>query len=57
MGRSTQGLKLINLRNDDSIAAVAKVMKEEDVDQENEIRDLPIVDSEESSVGNAPEEE
>jgi DNA gyrase subunit A len=57
MGRATQGVKLINLRNDDSIAAVAKVMKEEDVDQENEIRDLPIVDSEESSVGNAPEEE
>ena len=57
MGRATQGVKLINLRNDDSIAAVAKVMKEEDVDQENEIRDLPIVDSEDSSVGNAPEEE
>ncbi|MEK9750980.1 MAG: DNA gyrase subunit A [Flavobacteriaceae bacterium] len=57
MGRATQGVKLINLRNDDSIAAVAKVMKEEDVDHENEIRDLPIVDSEDSSVGNAPEEE
>ncbi len=25
MGRNTQGVKLINLRNDDSIAAVAKV--------------------------------
>jgi DNA gyrase subunit A len=30
MGRATQGVRLINLRDDDSIAAVAKVMKEED---------------------------
>ena len=30
MGRATQGVKLINLKGDDSIAAVAKVMKEED---------------------------
>lgn len=30
MGRATQGVKLINLRENDSIAAVAKVMKDED---------------------------
>ena len=30
MGRATQGVKLINLKGDDSIAAVAKVMKEEE---------------------------
>jgi len=30
MGRATQGVKLINLKGSDSIAAVAKVMKEED---------------------------
>ena len=30
MGRATQGVKLINLKNGDSIAAVAKVMHEED---------------------------
>lgn len=30
MGRATQGVKLINLKNNDSIAAVAKVMREED---------------------------
>ncbi len=37
MGRATQGVRLINLRNNDSIAAVAKVMKEEesDIDSEN----------------------
>ena len=28
--RATQGVKLINLKGDDSIAAVAKVMKEEE---------------------------
>jgi len=57
MGRATQGVKLINLRNDDSIAAVAKVMKDEDVATENDIRDLPIVDSDEPSIGNAPQED
>jgi len=30
MGRATQGVRLINLRENDSIAAVAKVMKDED---------------------------
>src|SRR5690606_34283895 len=30
MGRATQGVKLINLKNNDSIAAVAKVMKEDE---------------------------
>ncbi|MBJ6367661.1 DNA gyrase subunit A [Snuella sedimenti] len=35
MGRATQGVKLINLKNKDSIAAVAKVMHDEDeVDDE-----------------------
>ena len=37
MGRATQGVRLINLKNNDSIAAVAKVMKddEENDSQEN----------------------
>ena len=30
MGRATQGVKLINLKDSDSIAAVAKVMHDED---------------------------
>ncbi len=38
MGRATQGVKLINLKDDDSIAAVAKVMRnEDDVKDINEI--------------------
>ena len=44
MGRATQGVKLINLKGDDSIAAVAKVMKEEE----------PIDESQESQ-GEHPE--
>ena len=36
MGRATQGVKLINLKGDDQIAAVAKVMKEEDSIEEND---------------------
>ena len=36
MGRATQGVKLINLKGNDSIAAVAKVMK----DEEEEIEEL-----------------
>ena len=34
MGRATQGVKLINLKNNDSIAAVAKVMKEDEEDRD-----------------------
>lgn len=33
MGRATQGVRLINIKGNDSIAAVAKVMKEEDEDE------------------------
>ncbi len=37
MGRATQGVKLINIKNNDSIAAVAKVMHEEDEENGTEI--------------------
>ncbi len=36
MGRATQGVRLINLKGSDSIAAVAKVMKEEEVEESEE---------------------
>ena len=39
MGRATQGVKLINIKGNDSIAAVAKVMKEEE-SEENQINDI-----------------
>ena len=34
MGRATQGVKLINIKDSDSIAAVAKVMHEEEEEEE-----------------------
>jgi len=42
MGRATQGVKLINLKENDSIAAVAKVMKDEDNLDEVDIMDIEV---------------
>ena len=42
MGRATQGVKLINLKENDSIAAVAKVMKDEDNLEEVDIMDIEV---------------
>jgi DNA gyrase subunit A len=41
MGRATQGVKLINIKDSDSIAAVAKVMHEEDTDEEEIVEAAP----------------
>jgi len=35
MGRATQGVKLINIKNNDSIAAVARVMNDDEIDENN----------------------
>jgi DNA gyrase subunit A len=40
MGRATQGVKLINIKGSDSIAAVAKVMHED----EEEVEDIEVTD-------------
>ncbi len=42
MGRATQGVKLINIKGNDSIAAVAKVMKNEDEIDEDVISDIEV---------------
>jgi len=42
MGRATQGVRLINLKGSDSIAAVAKVMKDEDAVDEMDIMDIEV---------------
>ena len=39
MGRATQGVRLINLRNDDTIAAVAKVLKDDE-----DIEDVEVIE-------------
>jgi DNA gyrase subunit A len=42
MGRATQGVRLINLKGQDTIAAVAKVMKDEETIED--INDLDVND-------------
>jgi len=42
MGRATQGVKLINIKGNDSIAAVAKVMKDEDNLDEVDIMEIEV---------------
>jgi DNA gyrase subunit A len=49
-GRATQGVKLINLRENDSIAAVASVVRSQEIDE-------VVIDDENSSDGIAPESE
>ena len=53
MGRATQGVKLINLKGTDSIAAVAKVMKEEEVEENGTKKD--VTDGMKSSSENSQE--
>ena len=47
MGRATQGVKLINLKGEDTIAAVAKVIKEE---QSNDDSQENLLENEDLSV-------
>lgn len=60
MGRNTQGVRLINLKNGDAIAAVAKVTMDKEVEEEleegaalneeGEIQDLPNTDIENNEI-------
>ena len=57
MGRATQGVKLINLKNNDSIAAVAKVMKDEDDEDEiSEITDSQSETENGTAIDNSQDE-
>lgn len=49
MGRATQGVKLINLKND-VIAAVAKVMKDED--EVDDINDIEVIEGDGTDIDN-----
>ena len=65
MGRATQGVKLINIRENDSIAAVAKVVKEEETALDSDdalldtslIQPTPNTESKANSLENEGEEE
>lgn len=52
MGRATQGVRLINLKDDDEIASVTKVEREEELPDENGDGNVPI-DGEEASDNEA----
>ena len=49
MGRATQGVKLINIKDNDSIAAVAKVMSDDDEDENDVGTEIENNDSEETT--------
>ena len=50
MGRNTQGVKVINLKNNDSIAAIAKVEMDKDVEEEEENNQEPLPGAVESAL-------
>ncbi|OWR14040.1 DNA gyrase subunit A [Chryseobacterium sp. VAUSW3] len=50
MGRNTQGVKVINLKNNDSIAAIAKVEMDKDVEEEEENTEEPLPGAVESAL-------
>ncbi len=52
MGRATQGVRLINLRDGDSIAAVAKVMKEDDPVDDANILDIEVKGEDGTAIDN-----
>ena len=52
MGRATQGVKLINIKGDDSIAAVAKVMKDDDELEEVDIMDIEVTTEDGTAIDN-----
>nr|WP_297787321.1 DNA gyrase subunit A [uncultured Allomuricauda sp.] len=56
MGRATQGVRLINLKDNDSIAAVAKVMKEDDPMDETDIRDIEVKGEDGTAIDDSTEE-
>ncbi|MFO7721315.1 MAG: DNA gyrase C-terminal beta-propeller domain-containing protein, partial [Gillisia sp.] len=59
MGRATQGVKLINLKGNDAIAAVAKVMKDEDeveISDEADSTDISGEISDGTTIANDSEE-
>lgn len=65
MGRNTQGVKVINLKNDDEIAAIAKIemdkeVEESDIEEVEEqtteaIKNVEIIDSEDPEFKSAPQ--
>lgn len=55
MGRATQGVRLINIKGNDSIAAVTKVVKEEE--EEGDVTETEIENSDDSITNENPDTE
>jgi DNA gyrase subunit A len=56
MGRATQGVRLINLRDQDEIAAVAKVSVEEVEEIDEDLTDDQVADNQDDISGENPDE-
>ncbi|WP_273273701.1 DNA gyrase subunit A [Maribacter polysiphoniae] len=52
MGRATQGVRLINIKGNDSIAAVAKVMKDDEAVEEVDIMDIEVKSEDGTAIDN-----
>jgi len=52
MGRATQGVRLINLKDNDSIAAVAKVMKDDAAMDEADLLDIEVNGEDGTAIDN-----
>ncbi|MGB5435262.1 MAG: DNA gyrase subunit A [Maribacter sp.] len=57
MGRATQGVKLINIKGNDSIAAVAKVMKDDEAVDEVNLMDMEVKTEDGTAIDNESSEE
>ncbi len=57
MGRNTQGVRLINLKNNDAIAAITKIEKEEGVEEENDEEVGEVTQDISGENNNTPQEE
>jgi DNA gyrase subunit A len=57
MGRATQGVRLINIKGNDSIAAVCKVMREDEIEEsEEDVIDVEAVEGEEPEANETSED-
>ena len=57
MGRATQGVRLINLKDKDSIAAVAKVMKDDSAVEDADVLDIEVDTEDGTALDNNTQEE
>ncbi|WNM17963.1 DNA gyrase subunit A [Flavobacterium capsici] len=61
MGRATQGVRLINIKGNDSIAAVTKVMKEDEAEEDDleatDLNENDVESSDENSLENTETED